>query len=102
MPGIESISLQDIKTIFVLSLVLMSIVIPINFKLGMKKTKIINILLYLAFFFTILNFYQNGEEGHGYTWLVIHWTSYSVILSIFMLIISFSFSVYIFTKKDIV
>lgn len=101
MPGLANMNLQDIKAIVISTLVLMSIVIPVNYGLGSKKTRFVNVILYLSFFFGVININENMLVEPGKNPIIIFWSSYGLIIGICMLAISVVLSLNIYCNKDI-
>ncbi|MGE5628452.1 MAG: ABC-2 transporter permease [Solirubrobacterales bacterium] len=102
MPGLENINVQDIKTIIVSAVVLMSIMIPLNYGLGVKKTRFVNVILYLTFFFGLMNIYENIFMEPGNNPIVTFWSSYGLFIALVMLALSIVLSLIIYKNKDIV
>lgn len=97
MPGLKNINLLDVKNIIIISFVLMGIIIPLNYLLGTKKTRIVNVLIYITFFIALLNSFESTGFGNSMNFII----KYSLPLSIALIIISFISSLIIFERIDI-
>ncbi len=101
MPSISWTNIHDLKLIIVISLLLMAVIIPLNYRFSAKKVRYINVLSYLAFFFVIISFYDESQIFFNSS-LMLFLKQYSVLLSVAAFAVSIGCSLLIYQNKDLV
>lgn len=97
--NISAMNINDIKIIAITTLVMMSVIIPLNLKFGINKAKIITFALYFTFFTIALSIYNNVNEEPIRT-IYLFFIKNGLFLAILLFAVSFVFSIFIYENKD--